>query len=65
MAERKRDMQRRDKEVQEELESTSLACVYCNQNKDNFRETSKIVEEKCNDVEKKNLLTCFCFYKMN
>jgi hypothetical protein len=34
----KRGMQRRDKEVNEELESTALTYVYFNQKKDHFRE---------------------------
>ena len=39
MTERKREMQRRDKEVNEGLYSTALTYVYFNQKKDNFRET--------------------------
>jgi hypothetical protein len=61
MAERKREMQRRDKEVNEELDITALTYVYFNQKKDKFRETIKVVEETCNDVERQNLLTCISF----
>lgn len=52
-------MQRRDKQVKEELDSTALIHVYFNQKKDKFRETIKVVEETCNDVERQTLLTCF------
>jgi hypothetical protein len=65
MAERKREIQRRDKEVNAELDNTAFIYVYFNQKKDNFIETIKVVEETYNDVERRNLLTCFFIYKLD